>query len=131
MTVTNMTSFRSGVLIICDSSEQGLTVRIIPGFAASAELVGFEPQVEFAIDEKRIFGQAGETGSVGDNLAISQTKLLPENAKIFVEAFATAKKQVAIRDGISDRPHLMTARGSTKSGADLVACMKKQAVPTQ
>lgn len=131
VTVTNMTSFRSGVLIMCDSSEQGLVVRIIPGFAATEHLVGYEPHVEFAIDEKLLFGQAGETGSVGDNLAISQTKLTPQNALIFVGAFGKAKKQVAIKDGISDRPQLLTARGSTKSGADLAACMEKQTAPAQ
>ncbi len=126
VTVNNMTSIRSGVLMICDSSEKGLTVRIIPGFAAVEKLAGYEPHVEFAVDETLLFGQGGETGSVGDNLAVAQVQLTPQNAKILVDAFTKAKKQVAIKDGISDRPHLMSSRGSTKSGAALTACMDKQ-----
>lgn len=131
VTVTNMTSFRSGVLIICDSAEQGLMVRIIPGFAAPEQLKGYEPHIEFAVDEKLLFGQGGETGSVGDNLAIAQTKLTPQNAQIFVSAFSKAKKQVAIKDGISDRPQLLSARGSTKAGSELSGCMEKQSSASQ
>ncbi|MCJ7996661.1 hypothetical protein J5N58_06810 [Rhizobium cremeum] len=127
VTVGISTSMRSGVVIICDSAEKGLMVRAVPGFAFDSDLAGFEPEVEFAIDGERLLGQAGETGAVGDNLAASQVMLSPENAKRFVDAFAAAKKQIAIKDGISDRPHLMPARGTTKSGQALLTCMGKQA----
>lgn len=127
VTVSFMSSPRSGVVVICDSAEKGLMVRAIPGYAYSDSLSGMSTEIEFAFDGKRLLGQAGETGAVGDNLAVSQTMLSKENAALFVEAFAGATKQVAIKDGMSDRPHLMTARGSTKAGAALVTCMKSQA----
>lgn len=126
VTVDFMSSFRSGVVIICDSAESGLMVRAIPGFAFDSDIEGFTPEIEFAFDGQRLLGQSGETGAVGDNLAVAQTMLSSENARKFVAAFAAAKKQIAIRDGISDRPHLLTARGSTKSGEALVGCMDSQ-----
>lgn len=126
VTVDFMTSLRSGILIICDSAETGLLVRAIPGFAYESMLDAVTPEIEFAFDGTRLLGQAGETGSVGDNLAIAQTMLSKENSVSFTDAFAAAQKQIAIKDGISDRPHLLTARGSTKAGAALVDCMKSQ-----
>lgn len=126
VTVDYSSSIRSGVIIICDTSEAGLMVRAIPGYAFEPVLAGATPEIEFAFDGKRLLGQSGETGAVGDNLAASQTTLSKENSQAFVEAFAAAKKQIAIKDGISDRPHLLTARGSTKAGAALVECMKSQ-----
>jgi hypothetical protein len=127
VTVDFMSSLRSGVLIICDSSERGLLLRTIPGFTFEEGLSGFSPEIEIAIDGQRLLGQSGETGSVGDNLAVAQVQLTLENSRDFVKAFADANKQVAIKDGISDRPHLLTARGSTKAGAQLVKCMEAQA----
>lgn len=129
VTASFMSSLRSGVLVICDTAEQGLLVRAIPGFAYDPSLEGGTPEIEFAFDGKRLLGQSGQTGAVGDNLAVSQTMLSVDNSWLFVEAFAGAKKQVAIKDGISDRPHLLTASGSTKTGAALVKCMEGQKKP--
>lgn len=126
LTVDYMTSSRSGVFVFCDTAEKGLTVRAIPGFATDPVLEGATPEIEFAFDGQRAFGQQGSTGAVGDNLAIAQVALSPENAKIFVDKFVAAKKQIAIKDGISDSPHLLAARGSTKAGEALVECMKLQ-----
>jgi hypothetical protein len=126
VTVTNMSSMRSGIVIFCDSAETGLTVRAIPGYAYQAALALIEPDIQFAFDGKKMLSQKGETGTVGDNLAVSQVTLSPENSRIFAKAFAGAVKQVAIQDGISDQPHLMTARGSTKSGRALIECMQSQ-----
>lgn len=127
VTVDYSSSMRSGVLIICDTAEHGLTVRAVPGFTFSEQMRGYEPLVEFAIDGERLLGQKGETGSVGDNLAAVETKLETSDAEKFVEAFAAARRQVAVKDGISDRPYLLSARGSTKAGAALVKCMERQA----
>lgn len=127
VTAGYMSSIRSGVIIICDTAEKGLTLRAIPGFAFDDVLSGETPEIEVAIDGNRLLGQEGQTGSVGDNLAIAEVLLTPENSRAFVKAFAEAKKQIAVKDGISDRPHLMTARGSTKTGAALVKCMDGQA----
>lgn len=127
VTAGYMSSIRSGVVIICDTAEQGLMIRAIPGFAFDATLLGISPEIEVAIDGSRLLGQQGQTGSVGDNLAIAEVLLSVENSRTFVKAFAEAKKQIAVKDGISDRPHLFTARGSTKAGAALVKCMDGQA----
>ncbi len=127
VTVGYMSSIRSGVVIICDTAEKGVTIRAIPGFAFDGALSGLSPEIEVAFDGKRLLGQEGQTGSVGDNLAIAEVLLSVENSETFVRAFAEAKKQIAVKDGISDRPHLLTARGSTKAGAALVKCMDGQA----
>lgn len=119
-------SLRSGVLLMCDSAQKGFLIRVIPGYTFEQDMAGFEPEMEVAFDGQRVLGQAGETGSVGDNLAISQVMLTAENAALFVEGFKKASKQVAIKDGMSDRPHLMRARGSTKAGEALQGCLDKQ-----
>lgn len=125
-TVDYFTSIRSGVLIICDTAEPGLMIRAIPGFAFNDSLSGYTPEMEFAVDGARVLGQSGHVGAVGDNVAAAQTQLSKENSEAFVIAFAAATKQIAIKDGISDRPFLLTARGSTKAGAALVRCMTSQ-----
>lgn len=125
-TVSYASSERSGVLIVCDTAQQGLMVRAVPGFAFDSQLTGFVPELEFAVDGIRILGQTGQVGAVGDNLAAAETQLSKGNAEAFVRAFAAASKQVAIKDGISDRPFLLTARGSTKAGTALTKCMSGQ-----
>lgn len=131
VTVNFMSSIRSGVFIICDTAEQGLTIRAIPGFAYETGLEFLTPEIEFAFDGKRLLGQSGRTGSVGDNLAAAETTLTVENSWLFAEAFDGARKQIAIKDGISDRPHLLTAAGSSKAGAALVKCMEGQKPASQ
>lgn len=125
-TVDYSNSIRSGVLIICDTAQPGLMVRAVPGFAFEAGLSDVTPEMEFAIDGAKILGQTGRVGAVGDNIAAAETQLSKENSETFVKAFAAASKQIAIKDGISDRPFLLTARGSTKAGAALVKCMAAQ-----
>lgn len=126
VSVDFMSSLRSGVIVICDTSENGLLVRAIPGFTYESVMALMSPELEFAFDGERLLGQKGETGAVGDNLAVSQVMLTPENAQLFVKAFAASKSQIAVKDGISDRPHLFTARGSTKAGKALERCMETQ-----
>ena len=119
-------SLRSGVLLMCDSAQEGFLIRVIPGYTFDPDMAGFEPEMEVAFDGKRLLGQTGGTGSVGDNLAVAQAMLTADNAALFVEGFKKASKQVAIKDGMSDRPHLMRARGSTKAGEALQSCLDKQ-----
>jgi hypothetical protein len=123
---TYSASLRSGALIMCDSAQSGMMLRVIPGYTSDPSYAGFEPEMEVAFDGKRVLGQTGETGAVGDNLAVAQVMLTPENAALFVEGFKKASKQVAIKDGMSDRPHLLRARGSTKAGEALQGCLDKQ-----
>ena len=113
-------------MLLCDSAQDGLTIRSIPGFAYDSRLDGFTPTLKFAFDGKLLFDSEGEVGKVGDNLAISQVQIKGDQARQFVNAFAAAKKQIAISDGISDKPQLLTARGSTTAGPAIVACIDKQ-----
>lgn len=126
VTVNYMSSLRSGIFIFCDSAEPGVRVRAVPGWAYDADLALIEPTLEFAFDGKRLLGAKGSTGSVGDNLAAAEVALQGDQARQFVEAFGTAQKQVAVKDGISDRPHLLKANGSTKSGQQWSACLSRQ-----
>ncbi|WP_125270260.1 hypothetical protein [Agrobacterium sp. FDAARGOS_525] len=130
VTANYASSVRSGVLIACDTAQSGMMVRTIPGFSYSDVLAGRRPLMEFAVDGKRLIEQSGETGSVGDNLAVAQVQLTHANAMALAEAFVKAKTQVAVRDGISDRPFLLRAAGSSKVGATLVKCLKQQAAAT-
>lgn len=126
VTVDFMDSLRSGVLIKCDTSETGLTVRAIPGFDFDQRLDDFVAEVSFAIDGQLLLTVKGTTGSVGNNLAAVDAKLTHPEAEKLLSKFSTAKKQIAIKDGIADKPHLLTARGSTESGRALQACLTAQ-----
>lgn len=121
-----MSSMRSGVFIFCDSATDGIRVRAIPGFAMEPGMSDLKPMMEFAIDGKRLISSGGRVVSVGDGIAAAESTLVGVNADIFVDAFAGAKKQVAIKDGISDAPHLLRASGSTASGKQLSECIKSQ-----
>ncbi len=126
VTVDYMSSIRSGVVIICDTKEPGILIRSIPGFAYEASLMLVTPEMQIAVDGNIMTAGEGETGSVGDNLAVSQVTLTKETASQFVEFFTAARKQVAIKDGISDRPFLLSARGSTKASDALKRCLAGQ-----
>lgn len=128
VTVDYATSIRSGVFIVCDTAQHGMLVRAVPGFSYEEVLAGIKPVMQFAVDGKHLVDQEGSTGAVGDNLAAAQVQLTHENALTLVNAFVKAKKQIALKDGISDRPFLLRASGSSKSGAQLAKCLKEQVV---
>jgi len=117
-------SVRFAVWIVCDTRVSGLTIRIVPGYAHSANLVGFRPRMDIAIDgEILLTAIDGWTAPVGDNLAAANYSLSPDVAQRLAAAMINARKQIAIRDGISDRAHLLTARGSTKTGQQMATCI--------
>ncbi|WP_274627591.1 hypothetical protein [Arvimicrobium flavum] len=124
--LVNMSTIRSGVFIVCDTAEPGVRVRAVPGWAYVPDLALIEPTIEFAFDGERLLGAKGTTGAVGDNIAAAEVLLQGDQARQFVSAFASAQRQVAIKDGISDQPHLLKASGSTKAGEALVGCLDKQ-----
>lgn len=130
VTVDYMDTLRSGVLITCDTSGSGLTVRAIPGFDFDQRIEGFAAQVSFAIDGQLLLTAKGRTGAVGNNLAAVDAALTHKEAEKLLEKFTAAKKQVAIKDGIADKPHLLTARGSTEAGRALQSCLKAQNLDT-
>jgi len=128
VTVNYMDTLRSGVFLLCDGGTGVLTLRAIPGFTYDAAMVDFEPTLRFAVDGKVIGEAKGETGSVGDNLAIAQAQLDGDLAHKFIDAFIESNSQIAIDSGISDRPTLLGARGSTKSGTALKECLGSAAM---
>ena len=121
-----MSTLRSGVVVFCDTSDVGIKIRAIPGFDYVEGLALVSPKASFAIDGQKLLDADGSTGQVGNNLAAVDITLDADKALKFVKAFAAAKKQVAIKDGISDAPHLLTARGSTNAGKALSACIEAQ-----
>ncbi len=123
--VDYMSSLRSGVLVFCDTAEPGIEIRAIPGFVYSPDMEALSPEFAVAIDGEVLFTKSARTGMVGDNLAISSLFLDDFDAKRFIDAFAASKKQIAIKDGIADKPHLLKASGSTKAGQALQACLSK------
>jgi hypothetical protein len=126
VTIDFMSTLRSGVVVFCDTSDVGIRVRAIPGFDYVDGLAGVSPTASFAIDGQKLLDADGSTGQVGNNLAAVDITLDGDRARQFVKAFAAAKKQVAIKDGISDAPHLLTARGSTNAGKALAGCIEAQ-----
>lgn len=122
------TSTRSGVSMYCDTAESGIEVRIAPGYVYTADMQQLKPVMEFAIDGTKLqFVPApANVISVGDNLAAASLFLNKEQSITLVKAFADAKSQIAIKDGMSDRPHLLRASGSTKTGQAIVRCVEKQ-----
>ncbi|MGC0053686.1 hypothetical protein ACNSPG_11550 [Brucella pituitosa] len=126
VTVDYMDTLRSGVLISCDTAESGMQIRAIPGFDYVSSLALVSPSASFAIDGSRLFDADGETAQVGNNLAAVNIDLDSVQANRFVKAFAASKRQIAIQDGISDKPHLLTASGSTKAGKVLLSCLEAQ-----
>ena len=117
-------SVRSGVWIVCDTRVSGLTITVVPSYAHSTNLVGIKPKMDIAIDgEILLTAIDGWTASVGDNLAAAKYSLSPDVAQRLAAAMITARKQIAIRDGMSNLPHLLTARGSTKTGQQLATCI--------
>lgn len=126
VTLSYMETLRSGVFMFCDSTESGFRVRVIPGYAYTPMLDGLRPMMEFAIDGSMLMAEKGTTGSVGDNLAAAEARITGPDADAYVKAFMAAKRQVAIKDGMSDRPALLRASGSTKAGQALAACLTRQ-----
>ena len=127
VTVDIVTSIQSAIYIWCDSAQTGASIRVVPGYAYTADMAGFVSLLEIAIDGKKITAQTGGVVSVGANFAAIDVVLDTAKANRFIDSFAGAKKQIAIKDGLTDKPHLLTGKGSAKAGVALMACMLKQA----
>lgn len=131
VTVTYMDTLRSGVFMSCDTSEAGIKIRAVPGFDYDPLLNGLDVQVSFAIDGQLLLTVKGSPTSVGNNLAASDAHLNPKEAATFLSKFSAAKKQIAIKDGIAEQPHLLSARGSTDAGGAIQLCLNAQKSHTE
>ena len=120
------TSMRSGVFLSCNSSAKILTIKIITGWAYEPSLALISPEVEVMTDGKPIGKYSGRTGAFGDNVAGVIVELTGKNADRISQAFIASMTQIAFKDGISDRPHLLKAKGSTKTGHQMTLCLHGQ-----
>ena len=122
VTVSYSTSIRSGVIMFCGGGKPGITIRAVPGYEFTATLDGFEPAVAIAVDGKVVAETVGKIGVVGANLAAAEATFHRDQMLDLLKAFEGAVRQIAIRDGMSDRPFLLTARGSTAAARAMKAC---------
>ncbi|WP_433762166.1 hypothetical protein [Brucella anthropi] len=122
-TETEDDPFTGGKKITVDNL---VSLRSVPGFEYSPGLDGFKPTASFAIDGKKLFDADSEVDAVGNNIAAASFKLDAEQSTEFVNTFMASKKQVAMKDGIADRPQLLSANGSTKAGQKLMPCVDEQ-----
>lgn len=120
-------TMRSGVFVICDSSQAGMEVRVVAGWEYVSSLSGQIVEGKFATDGKVVLSARGLPGAFGQNIAGVSFPLSAADARAFVDAMMKAKSQIAVQDGISNGPHLLKARGSTKAGVALNACLIAQA----
>jgi hypothetical protein len=125
VTADFMSTLRSGVFIFCDSTKNGLRIRSVPGFEFAPGMT-YAEWMRLAIDGKLFAPLIPSVGSVGANLAASEGLMLPDMEADFIKAFTNAKRQIAVKDGISDQPQILSADGSTETGKKLLACMQKQ-----
>lgn len=119
-------SDRSAVAILCDTSQSGLTLRLIPGFPISDELKRLAPETAVAIDDVVLFSHTGVMYVISDNLAMVQASLELSKARQLVTAMAGAKSQIAFKDGISSTNHLLGVDGAANASSVLLGCLTMQ-----
>ena len=127
ITANNMSSLRSGMFVMCDTADSGLTVRAIAGWDATPAIVGKVAVSALAVDGdvliENIFSIGGAYGA---NIAGVDAIISGVDVEKFLTAMIEAQRQIAFQDGISNGPMLLSARGSTASGRALKACIEKQ-----
>jgi hypothetical protein len=124
--VDYMSSLRSGVLIFCDTKQSGVKIRALPGYVFQGLMADLTPKMEIAVDGEMVISGDAEVGSVGDNLTAVEVDFDKGLSQLFVDKFAVAQRQVALKDGMSDAPYLLSARGSTKAAGLLKKCVDDQ-----
>lgn len=124
--VSFSSSLRSGIFIICDTAESGFDVRAVAGWDYVTDLDGVRPWGKFAVDGEILFDAQGSARAFGSNIAGVQILLGQYEALILAKAMKAARSQIALQDGISNKPHLLSARGSTKAGRALEECLERQ-----
>lgn len=133
ITVSYFQSARSGVFILCRPDESGLNLRMLPGWRFDdgdteryAEAI--MSRFAIAVDGEVLDVTPTKTsfGNIDDNLANADVHIDHDAARKVVEAWINAKSQIALKDGVSDGPFLLTARGSTNSGRVLESCLDSQ-----
>jgi len=115
------------VQVRCDSTSSGLQIVAIPGFELPVDLQNEIVEIKLAVDGDVVVGdQSAVVSAFGANLAGVVIALNKNLSGSFTKAMITAKRQIAISDGISSKPFLLNARGSTKAGKALDQCLEVQ-----
>ncbi|MTH61517.1 hypothetical protein [Paracoccus litorisediminis] len=125
VTVEYAMSVRSGVLVMC--SGLSMHIKVVPGY----EYTGKQPmqgELKIAVDGSVLEftdDPVLSAGSVGQNLNAIEAVFDFENARLVAKAFSGAKKQIAIKDTMSDQPILLKATGSTVAFNSMLSkCLK-------
>jgi hypothetical protein len=121
---------RSAVLILCDSTGNGFELRAVAGWRGDSSLEQQTPTPRIAIDGDILdVTPSSARGSLfGNSIAGIVANYNKSDSRQIINAWKTAKSQIAIADSISSGPHLMTARGSTRAGQRLETCLDKQEI---
>lgn len=122
-------ALRTQVQVNCDSSGDGIELIAIPGYEYTSDMALFFPTVKLAVDGEIIInGVVSDVGAFGANQAGVKAQLNKEQAEKLTSAFVSAKRQIAVEDGMSSKPFLLTARGSTAAAQKLRLCYEAQSV---
>lgn len=126
-------SINSNLAIKCDTSKPGIEILTIPGWKGDESLRYETPTIQLAIDKELLFEGQEISSSIGlygqNNLAGISAHLTAEQSEEFIVKFASARSQIAMKDGRSNGPMITTARGSTKASGALTKCLGKQNFP--
>jgi len=127
VSVLYLVSRDAQIQVRCDSGKQGITIVAIPGYEATADALAFEPSVRFAVDGDILLSDIpARVSSFGSNLAGVVIHLSKEKADRFTDGMLSARRQIAIEDGMSTKPFLLTARGSTAAARKVKQCYQAQ-----
>ena len=127
VSVLYIVNANSQIQIVCDSAKQGIRMTVIPGYEASPAALSRSPTVRIAVDGEIILSKlVGMVNTFGANLAGVSVELTKSAADTMTAAFVSARRQIAIEDGMSNGPHLLTARGSTAAARKVQQCYRAQ-----
>ncbi|MFD1796483.1 hypothetical protein FQV27_00010 [Paracoccus aurantiacus] len=128
VTVDYLASIREAVLVFCDSSQAGVTIRIVPGWEGEASAFDVFSGAAIAVDGEVLEVSLADaaTGSVGSGQVTAEIYLRGEDAKLFLESFTGARSELGFKDGISSAALIVSANGSTAAGEQLLACYNAQ-----
>lgn len=120
-------SRRSAVFIQCDTSKSGLTVKLIAGWRDDRGSVPGSVQTSaVAMDDKIVLNFVSQGATFGNLIAGVYAELSAEDSDKLIDAMINARQSMGFKDGISNGPLLVKARGSTKAGQSLQTCLSKQ-----
>lgn len=118
---------RTQVQVSCDSGKSGIKIVAIPGYEMTERMRSLRPKTRIAVDGEIILSEMeGNVRSFGANKAGIIIELTKKDAVALTNAFIAAQRQIAIEDGMSARPFLLSAKGSTAAAKKIKQCYDAQ-----